>query len=236
MRLRSSGFCSALTSETAWSRLGGHTRLFAFCYIERNDDLEIIARPYVIGDLHEGLEALTPEAWRSAFYGEVHPSLIDQFGQIQTVFDREKHPPPLTGLRDIPERDIKTALVEILGEETVPKDWGGEQSDLFTTNLSVDGRRMSAAFLLKGPARFSEMKMTHLGKNGDQIVRLFQEPADLLVLQHCHKVSTAVRTTMRAFASTTNNLRHFTILDGYDTIRLLQAYGKCGFRCIPEPA
>ncbi len=80
------------------------------------------------------------------------------------------------------------------------------------------------------------MKMTHLGKNGDQIERLFSEPAELLVLQHCHKVSTAVRSTIRAFASRIHDLRYFAIVDGYDTVRLLTAYGKCGMNRAAGPS
>jgi len=32
---------------------------------------------------------------------------------------------------------------------------------------------MTAAFLLKGPARFAPMGLNHLGKNNDQIVRRY---------------------------------------------------------------
>jgi len=87
---------------------------------------------------------------------------------------------------------------------------------------------MSTAFLLKGPSKFFPMKMVHLGKNGDQIERLFSEPADLLVLQNCHEVTNPVRATMRAYACRIYDLRYFTIIDGADTVRLLKAYGKCG--------
>ena len=138
----------------------------------------------------------------------------------------EKKPPDINILKDISEYSIKIALAEILHENNVPKDWGGEKSDLFTSNVSVDGQWISAAFLLKGPAKFYPMKMTHLGKNGDQIERLFYEPADLLILQHCHEVTNPVRVTMRAYASRIHDLRYFTIIDGYDTIRLLRSYGK----------
>jgi hypothetical protein len=131
-------------------------------------------------------------------------------------------------MKNIPENEIKQAIAEIVHEGEVPKDWGGEKSDLFTSNLSIGGKFHPSAFLLKGPAKFSEMKMSHLGKNGDQIDRLFSEPADLLILQHCHKVSTSVRNTMRAFASRIHDLRYFTIIDGYDTLRLLKAYDKWG--------
>ena len=88
----------------------------------------------------------------------------------------------------------------------------------------LEGERVTAAFLLKGPSKFHEMKITDLGKNGDQIVRLFQEPADFLILQHCHPVGTAVRHTMKAFAM--SHQRRYVVIDGYDTLRILRAYEK----------
>jgi hypothetical protein len=72
------------------------------------------------------------------------------------------------------------------------------------------------------------MTMAELGKNGDQISRLFEEPAELLVLQHCHEITPDVRKTMRAFANQMGNPRMYCVIDGYDTIRVLEAYGKCG--------
>ncbi len=217
-----------LMSASAWSRLSGHTRLFCFCYIETFNGEEIIARPYLIGDVHTGLEPNSPDAWNGRQYGELHIADIDQFSKFSDVLKNEKSTPNLTDMRKISEEEIKVAIAEIVHEGNIPKDWGGEKSDLFTSNLSVSGTFYTAAFLLKGPAKFSEMKMADLGKNGDQIDRLFSEPADLLILQHCHKVSTSVRNTMRAFASRMHDLRYFTIIDGYDTLRLLKAYEKCG--------
>jgi hypothetical protein len=108
----------------------------------------------------------------------------------------------------------------------VPKDWGGESSDLFSSRVVLGGRRISTAFLLKGPAKFHPMTPADLGKNGDQIGRLFSEPADLLVLQHCHEVTVAVRKQMRAYAQQMGNPRRFCIIDGYDTLRILKAYEK----------
>jgi hypothetical protein len=217
-----------LTTATAWSRLSGHTRLFCFCYAEADSEQEVLAHPYLIGDAHTGLELSTPESWDGRNYGEIDIASIDQFALIRDVRQVESRAPDLTTMKNISEAELKQALGEILHESDVPKDWGGEKSDLFSTNVSISSRYIPAAFLLKGPAAFSEMKLTHLGKNGDQLVRLFSEPADLLILQHCHKVSTAVRSTMRAFASRVHDLRYFSILDGYDTVRLLEVYGKCG--------
>lgn len=217
-----------LISSSSWNRLSGHTKLYCFCYIDDYSDNEILARPYLIGDIHTGLELNTPSKWDGQNYGEMQPSLIDQFSRIRQVHENEKSPPNIKLMKNIPEESIKNAFAEILNEGYIPKDWGGEKSDLFSSNVSVSGNPMTSAFLFKGPAKFTPMKMTHLGKNGDQIDRLFTEPADILFLQHCHSVTTAVRSTMRAFASRVHDLRYFTIIDGYDTIRILSSYGKCG--------
>ena len=201
---------SNLINATAWNRMSGHTKLFCFCYIDDYKNNEIIARPYLIGDIHTGLKLNTPNNWSGQNYGEIHPTLIDQFSKIIDVYENEIRPPRISLMKNILEEDVKNALAEIINEGNIPKDWGGEKSDLFSTNLSVNGRYMSSAFLLKGPARFSPMKMIHLGKNGDQIDRLFSEPADLLILQHCHKVDNAVRSAMKAYASRIHKLRYFT--------------------------
>lgn len=131
-------------------------------------------------------------------------------------------------LRAIPEQEIKKAFAEIIGEPTVPKDWSGERSDLFTTWVKLQGRRISTALAFKGPAKFHPMAASDLGKNGDQIDRLFSEPADLLILQHCHDITPPVRGMMRAYAQQMGRPRLFCLINGYDTLRILRAYGKCG--------
>jgi hypothetical protein len=210
-------------------RLTGHpSNLFVFATIESTDTGLIVARPTFIGDLIKKGEELpfAPPYWFSR--GEIQPSSIDSFSRIQT----EKIPRTneLEKLWKIPEAEIKQTLCDIIGEPTIPKDWGGERSDVFTTHLRVDGREVSSAFLLKGPAGIekpSAMTARHLGKRGDQIVRLFTEPADLLVLQYCHSVTAPVRKTMQAFAMSEH--KTFCIIDGFNTMRILRAYGKCGF-------
>jgi len=108
----------------------------------------------------------------------------------------------------------------------VPKDWGGEKSDLWTSHLSLRGERKRAAFLLKGPAKFHPMTIPDLGKKGDQIHRLYSEDADIYILQHCHNVTQVIYQMMRVYSSQFNKLSQFSILDGIDTLRLLKAYGK----------
>lgn len=70
------------------------------------------------------------------------------------------------------------------------------------------------------------MGLNHLGKNNDQIVRLSQEPANLLIVQHCHDVLPPVRATLRAFTVQAGGGRRYCIIDGRDSLRLLRAYGK----------
>jgi hypothetical protein len=128
-------------------------------------------------------------------------------------------------MKGISERAFKSCLCELLGDQS-RKDWGGERGDHFTSHIHLRGRRLTAAFLLKGPGSgFKQMEMVHLGKNGDQIFRLASEPAEMLVVQHCHEIGTAVRATLRAFAVQPNRARRYCLIDGRDSFRLLVAYG-----------
>ena len=133
-------------------------------------------------------------------------------------------------LSGISEQETIKAFADIIGEPVVPPHWGGERSDLFTTYVTVRNRRVSTAFLFKGPARFQPMTLGSrvLGKNGDQIIRLFTDPADLFILQHCHEVTPPVRDMMRTYAEKGKTPRSYCIIDGFDTLRILSAYHKCG--------
>jgi hypothetical protein len=113
----------------------------------------------------------------------------------------------------------------LIGESYVPKDWGGERSDLYTSRVFVDGRQVSAAWLFKGPGYPRAMDVKALGKNGDQIDRLFTEPAELLVLQHCHQIKPSVVGMMDAYAHDARHPRFYMIIDGADTGRILRSLG-----------
>ncbi len=91
---------------------------------------------------------------------------IDSFMKVRKIPPAEvKTLVPLT----LSEADIKNYMAEIIGEPFVPKDWGGETADLFSTNLRFQGQRVSSGFLLKGPAVKGSLTIAKLGKNGDQI-------------------------------------------------------------------
>ncbi|MDX6501376.1 MAG: hypothetical protein QOG23_4636 [Blastocatellia bacterium] len=149
---------------------------------------------------------------------------IDQFKNIDFMWTPSSQ--QFQRLKSISERTVKEVFCSLLSEFEPPNDWGGEECDIFTSNLSIDGERHTAAFLLKGPARFHEMTLADCGKNGDQIYRLYNTGADICVLQHCHRVSPAVRKTMEAFAlSQYSQNRRYAIIDGYDTARILRHLG-----------
>jgi hypothetical protein len=126
-------------------------------------------------------------------------------------------------MRLISEAAVKTCFAEILGDRA-GKDWGGETSDYYTAHLRIGGRRVTAAFLFKWPARFEPMDLAHLGKKNDQIVRLADESADVLIVQHCHDILPVVRKTLRAFAVQPSRPRRYCCIDGRDTLRLLKTY------------
>jgi hypothetical protein len=205
--------------------LSGRKQIYVVGQLELKDGSPRgVIHPWLIGDLLEAidLDQSLPLSW--GYASNVHPGAIDAFARISN-FRAPAERPLRSIMLGIPEAQVKAALAEIIGEPFVPKDWGGEHSDLFTSRLTIDGVPANAAFLLKGPSVPGPMHVADLGKRGDQIVRLFDEPADLLILQHCNKIETAVVKTMRAFAVDPKHPRRFCIIDGADTYRILRAYG-----------
>ena len=70
-------------------------------------------------------------------------------------FAAAKRVPPQVAARladplQLSERTVKVFVASIIGEAYLPKDWGGEGNDLFSAQVVLGGRRISAAFLLKG--------------------------------------------------------------------------------------
>ena len=219
-----------LTSASAWTELSGQKKVLVIGVTKNILDADIEVVPYVVAypfvNLFDKASFVGSRwAWRLETF-------IEQIGAFERVsqFDVPRSKMDLEPLRSIPEEAIKGAFADIIGEPAVPKDWGGERSDLFSSNVAIDGCRISTAFAFKGPAKFHPMTVADLGKNGDQIDRLFSEPADLVVLQHCHEITTPVRGMMRAYAERMGQLKSFCLINGYDTLRILAAYGKCGIQ------
>ena len=222
------------TSVSAGCHLQGLKRLFVIARFTDVQSSICEAQAYAIGFMHR--EPRAPDLFGDVLeaysnHMEVHVSRIDVFKAID--YSRSPTKRELARLEHIAETDIKTAFAAIIGEAFIPKDWGGETSDLTTSHLAVDGKRLVAAFAFKGPAKFHPMTVADLGKNGDQIYRLFSEPADIVLLQHCHAITQPVRAHMRAFATSTHRPRPFCLIDGADTVRILKAHSLLGFKLTP---
>lgn len=128
----------------------------------------------------------------------------------------------------IRESIFKKGVLQIIGEKGVFKDWGGERNDLLSTRMRFNGRRIATAFAFKGQGQNGVLTPRLMGKNGDQIQRLFQSPAELFILQYWDQVGDAVVDQMKAFASLKSVLdgrkTYFCIVDGQDTQRLVVSY------------
>lgn len=145
---------------------------------------------------------------------------IDSFAAVHEV------PPVVT--TPLPEARFKAGLQNILGEKGDFRDWGGEQNDLFTSRLLLSGKRRRVAFALKGPAVKGKLQPRHMGKNGDQIQRLFLSPAEVFLIQYHGQVSEAVHAQMETFARDKSRSLgervYYGVIDGQDSSRLIAAY------------
>jgi hypothetical protein len=213
---------SRLTTDTAHYELSGTKRQFVLGYIETPAESLITIRPILIASRwYRGAKdsdfLVSPDPLH------VWPHQVDQFSEVD--FDSRLSQQDLHQLRDLPEAVVKQAFADIIGEPDVPKDWGGEQFDLWTTNLRVDQKRMRAAIIFKGPADFRPMTIAHLGKNGDQIDRLASTAADIMIVQHCHKITAPVNNMLRMYAENATRPRYYMLIDGYNPLRILRNFG-----------
>jgi hypothetical protein len=155
---------------------------------------------------------------------------IESFARIRGVDPRVIAPFLKNGYLDATENMVQIALEDILNVPFHKMDWGGEGNDLYTANLTVDGKRRPTAFLLKGNGlKNRTMEIKHCGKNGDQVIRLFRSPADLFVIQFVGNIAEAIIDHAHgenARLKTQGKKAQFLIIDGQDTARLLYAYDK----------
>ncbi len=153
---------------------------------------------------------------------EVTVDDFDQFAKIKRIASAPK--------KAVSERAFKDGILKLIGDTGRFQDWGGEPNDLYTTKLRHKGARRAMAFAFKGPATTGELTPKKLGKNGDQIQRLFLSPAEVFIVQYHDHVGQAVIEQMKAFASL-NSVREgkviwYGIIDGDDTNRLIAAYPR----------
>jgi hypothetical protein len=154
---------------------------------------------------------------------------IDSFARVRDV-----NPKMVIDLLDrngrinLLEDVVQRALEQILDVPYHRQDHPTELSDLYTTNTVVNGRRTPTAFMLKGRGCTSrELQIRDCGKNGDQLLRLFDSPAELLVVQYVGMIADNVIRDLEQKVDARRKHRPtwFAIIDGQDTARLLRAYG-----------
>jgi hypothetical protein len=150
---------------------------------------------------------------------------VDQFAKVKRV---RTIPHDLVPAR-LSEKQVKVGLLRLLKEIKVPKDWGGEINDIFTTKLNITGRTRRAAFALKGPAKKGPLVPGMMGKNGDQIQRLFSSAAEVFFVQYEEEIKESVIALMEQLATAKAALGQeifFGVIDRNDTYRLRIAYPK----------
>lgn len=128
----------------------------------------------------------------------------------------------------MPEQRFKKGIKKIMGEVGDFQDWGGERNDLFTTRLRVLGRRMPTAFAFKGKGTIGVLTPKKMGKNGDQIQRLFKSAASVFVVQYWGQIHESVVEQMIEFARAKSAIEgsaiYYGVIDGDDSSRLIKAY------------
>lgn len=148
---------------------------------------------------------------------------IASLAKVRTVTRRSASPVKIL------EAAFKLGFQSVIGERGIFQDWGGEKNDLWTTRLKIKGTRVRAAIAFKGPGQRGRLTPARLGKNGDQIQRLFTSDADVFLVQYWNQVDQSVYEQMKAFAiaRSINNAGEtvwYGVIDGADSARLIAAY------------
>lgn len=158
-------------------------------------------------------------------FAQVKPLSVDDVDQFKRV---KKVRITTTQFTAIPEARFKAGVKKLLGESGKFSDWGGEKNDLFSTRLQIKGTRRSSAIAFKGPGTKGVLTPKKMGKNGDQIQRLFQSSADVFFVQYWGQIDQSIIEQMDAFAriraASTGRVTYFGVIDGDDSTRLITAY------------
>lgn len=150
---------------------------------------------------------------------------IDDIGSFSLARDKV-----VNSFVTMAEEKLKQAFAKIIGEKGAFKDWGGERSDLYTTHLRLRSRRVPAAIAFKGKATKGKLVPAKMGKNGDQINRLFTEPAEVFLVVYPGQIDSSIISQMQAFAigNALKGVRvSYGVIDVNDLSRLQTAYSEC---------
>src|SRR5438067_2538513 len=146
---------------------------------------------------------------------------LDSFSKVRSVRDGSL-PGPLA------EKKFKDGLQSALGERGTFTDWGGVTDDLCSSRVSCRGKRLAGAFGLKGKGTKGKLTPKKMGKNGDQIQRLFRSPADVFIVQYWGEIDSSVYDLMKSLAISKSFAEgrriYYGVIDGQDSERLIRAY------------
>ncbi|MEO8910115.1 MAG: hypothetical protein ABI408_07805, partial [Gemmatimonadaceae bacterium] len=149
---------------------------------------------------------------------------LDSFALVKKIA------PSLDKLTGMTEKAFKEGVQRVIGEKGTFTDWGGEKNDLLSTRLIYKGKRRRVAFAFKGPGKGGTLVPGKMGKNGDQLQRLFDSVADFYIVQHWNRIAESVPQLMELIAVTTSFREDrevfYGIVDGTDSIRLVDAYPR----------
>lgn len=128
---------------------------------------------------------------------QVQQLSVDDFDSFKNV--RSISSGNLVSVKKMAERKINRGICNILtqGEK---KDWGGERNDIFSTRVKINGKRTVSSFALKGKGTKGTLTPKKMGKNGDQISRLFEGTAVVHFVVHNDSIQESILDLMQTHA------------------------------------
>ena len=199
----------------------------SFFSAQRTRILRLVDEPSKLDELPTKTRPHTTTATRTiTFRPEFVRTEVITIQALDQLAPASKLPP--RQVIELPERAFKQGFQRIVGEQGDFADWGGEKNDLFTTNLKVHGFRKASAIAFKGPGTRGKLTPKKLGKNGDQIQRLFNTAAQVFLVQYWNVIDESVLEQMEAFAVarsvTTGQRIYYGLIDGSDSARIIEAH------------
>ena len=155
---------------------------------------------------------------------QVYVDEIDSFKNVKAIKKGV-----VKDIHSLAERTVNKGICNILGQAD-KNDWGGEENDIFGS-IILGGKRVATAFALKGKATSGILTPKKMGKNGDQIQRLFKSAASVHVVVYHDRVAESVYDLMKiqaTYKSVANGNKKIVwcVVDGDDLNRLITAYPK----------
>lgn len=163
---------------------------------------------------------------------------IDSFSRVRNINPEQVHSLLNNGHFDIPEREVKEAFAQIIGQSYIPADWGGETEDIYSSLVLLNGERVQTSIILKGTTRTRETHLGDLGANGDQLERMMRSPSSkLYIIQSIKPVGQDIINSADSFVRQKRAQGqdcYYCIIDGQDTAMLLRAYDLINNDVEPE--